>query len=238
MTERREGLAFRNPVKQEGWAMIYHVLTLDQNLSDGAFRLYVLLLKYARQSENCWPGRRRLAQDLDTTKRTVERRLAELVDRGLITREQRGLGRTAMTWIEDVEAVYAADSLSPDRFVEASPDKNDEALAPTDLSRKEETEEEADMKGDGGPATRQQHSLSLLTAFGVTQTVAEELARRCSLEDIEGWIDYTKRANGLHSPVAFVVSKLKAGEPAPVQQDKEDDHAVISKSWIEAGAQH
>ena len=30
-----------------------------------------------------------------------------------------------------------------------------------------------------------------------------------------GWIEYAKEANGLHNPIAFVVSKLQADEPVP-----------------------
>ena len=77
MAKERDGLAFRNPVKRKGWAQVYHVLTMDEELSDGAFRLYVLLLKYAQQRGGCWPGRERLARDLGTTTRTIDRRITD-----------------------------------------------------------------------------------------------------------------------------------------------------------------
>lgn len=218
-----EGLAFRNPVRQEGWAQVYHVLTLDQDLSDGAFRLYVLLLRYARRGENCWPGRDRLAQDLGKDTRTIERRLRELVGRGLITREQR-LNQTAMTWIEDVEDAYGS---VPVKNVEDVPGRDVEDLSPSEVSGKEEAEEETDMVGV--LTTEQGQSLSLLTDFGVTEGVARVLARDCDSQDVRGWIEYARRARGLHTPVAFVVSKLKAGEPVPARVDAQEDSGPANR---------
>ena len=231
MTEKRGGLAFRNPVKQQGWAMIYHVLTLDQDLSDGAFRLYVLLLMYARQADGCWPGRQRLSKDLGTSVPTVDRRLSELVKKGLITRQQR-LNRTAMTWIEDLEDVYASVPIKNDRDVLV---KNDRDMSLSKMIGKEKKEEETDMNDDGGLTTKQQQSLSLLTSFGVTQSVAEGLATDCDFEAVQGWIDYAQAADGLHSPVAFVVSKLKSGDPVPSPSETDDPDAQRKRylAWLQ-----
>ena len=231
MTEKRGGLAFRNPVKQQGWAMIYHVLTLDQDLSDGAFRLYVLLLMYARQADGCWPGRERLAKDLGASVPTVDRRLSELVKKGLITRQQR-LNRTAMTWIEDLEDVYASVPIKNDRDVLI---KNDRDMSLSKMIGKEETEEETDMKDDGVLTTTQQQSLSLLTSFGVTHSVAKNLATNCDLESVEGWIDYAQAADGLHSPIAFVVSKLSTGDPVPPAVEKNNPDAQRKRylQWLQ-----
>lgn len=103
--ENNEQLRFRRRIDQAGWARLSHALTLDHTLSDGAYRLYALLLKYARQASGCWPGVRRLAQDLGKTERTITNRLADLTNKGLVTRERR-FGRSSVTWIEDLEKVY------------------------------------------------------------------------------------------------------------------------------------
>ena len=110
-----EQLRFRRRIDQAGWARLSHALTLDHTLNDGAYRLYALLLKYARQASGCWPGVRRLAQDLGKTERTITNRLSELTNKGLVTRERR-FGRSSVTWIEDLEKVYA-DHL-PERLFE------------------------------------------------------------------------------------------------------------------------
>ena len=218
MAKERDSLAFRNPVKRKGWAQVYHVLTMDEELSDGAFRLYVLLLKYAQQRGGCWPGRERLARDLGTTTRTIDRRLAELIERGLITRVQR-VNQTAITWIEDLETVYADEGKEvPDKNVEDGevPDKNVEPMTSTNLSRKEHEEEQQDMV-DGGTTKDKAIKTTVLTAFGVARPVAVRLAHARKLEEIQGWIDYAKRAKGLHNPIGLVVSRLRDGVPVPDQ---------------------
>jgi hypothetical protein len=101
-----EQISYRRSVDQIGFAQVCHLVTLDEALSDGAVRLYMLLLKYAQDKGACWPGIERLARELNKSKRSVKRYLVELVERGLITREQRGNGKTTKTWIEDLEAVY------------------------------------------------------------------------------------------------------------------------------------
>jgi predicted transcriptional regulator len=225
MTERG-GLAFRNPVKQAGYAMVYHVVTLDTDLSDGSFRLYVLLLRYARQAERCWPGVDRLAQDLGRGRRTVKRYLGELTDSHLITREQRGLGQTAMTYIEDLEDVYSSAKNGT-----ASSANSDAALAVPNLAHKEETEEETGV-GDA-PTPQQNQVVALLTSFGVTRTVARYLSRDTNPEDVKAWIAYTEQQrNRLTSPIGFLVSKLQAGEEPPEQAIPEDDrHRYLE--WLE-----
>lgn len=219
MTEDKQGgLAFRNPVKRRGYAIVHHVLTLDQDLSDGSYRLYALLLKYARDSEGCWPGIKRLADDLGKSEQTIERRLGELVGRGLISRQQR-LNQTAMTYIEDLEDVY-----------EPVPLKNEEDvplifegdMSPSKMRGKEETEGETDKKGVVVSKQEQEQGLAILRSFGVSEPVARKLAGLRSLEDVQGWVAYTQsaRGKGIQEPQAFVVARLRDGEPAPEEPEE------------------
>ena len=223
--EDTERIRYRRQVDRVGIAQVCHLVTLDSELSDGTVRLYMLLLKYARDKDSCWPGVARLARDLNRGERTVKRHLAELTDRGLISREQRGLGRTAITWIEDLEEVYnpavskmallAVDNSSSAKNGTAGSAKSDTALAVPKMAHKEETEEETDVKGGGGLTKEQELALDRLTDFGVNRPVALRLARRCPLAQVEGWLDYAAHAKGLRDPVAFVVKMLRDGEPAP-----------------------
>lgn len=219
MTKQQEGLAFRNPIDQLGFARVCHIVTLDKDLSDGAYRLYVLLLKYARDAEGCWPGRKRLARDLGTSVSTVDRRLSELVKRELITREQR-LNRTAMTWIEDLRDVYDVDNSVPSKNDSDVPVKNGKDMSLAKVTGKQETEGETDMKGDGDPKHKQNQAFDALNGFGVSETVARRLAGERSLESVLGWIAYAKQAKGLHSPIAFVVARLQDGEEPPAIKEK------------------
>jgi Mn-dependent DtxR family transcriptional regulator len=67
-------------------------LESDQ-ISVGAKLTYAMLLKYAREMENCFPGQDRLAKDMGNGVRSVVRYIAELEKTGLVTVQRRGQGR-------------------------------------------------------------------------------------------------------------------------------------------------
>ena len=104
MPEQDEQIRFRNPIIQVGYAQMWHVITLDQSLSDGAYRLYALYIKYAQQKDACWPGRDMLAKLRGVSEATITRQNQELEKAGYITRERRP-GRVSITWIEDVSQI-------------------------------------------------------------------------------------------------------------------------------------
>jgi len=231
-SENSERIQYRRMVDQAGFARVCHLVTLDTELSDGAVRLYLLLLMYARDKDNCWPGVERLAQELDKTERTIERRLGELTNRGLITRQQR-LNISAMTWIEDLEEVYnpsltkmsgtAVDNSVSDKNVRDDPDKIVRDMSLTKMSDKQETEKETDMNGDGDLIKEQKQSHTLLAAFGVNGPVAQRLAQTCTLDQVEGWLEYAADAKNLRDPVAFAVKMLRDGEPVPERRKRPQD---------------
>lgn len=239
-----EGLAFRNPVDALGFGLVHHILTLDQEISDGAYRLYALLLKYARDTAGCWPGRKRLAEDLGKSVPTVERRLAELVKRGLITRQQR-LNQTAMTWIEDPRDVYADAVPIKNDGDEAAhpvpiknegdvPIKNDGDMSPSKMMGKQHAEGETNIMHDGDVVSKheKQQSIAALRSFGVAKAVAERLANRCHLRDTLGWIVYARRADGLRNPTGFVVSRLR--DEVPIPEEVEEELGLVM-AWVGDG---
>ena len=56
---------------------------------------------------------------------------------------------------------------------------------------------------------------ALLTELGVEPLSAKHLAAECNLHDIQGWVTYARSAKHLTNPPGLVVSRLKAGVPAP-----------------------
>lgn len=123
-------IRFRRQIEDAGYSVLYHVLTLDRGLSDQAFRLYSLLLKYAQQKSHAYPGVKRLAEDLGKSEVSVSRALAELKERGLISRQRR-FGTSTITWIEDPNQVYGdileqtCESVENDSTEGHDPIKND-----------------------------------------------------------------------------------------------------------------
>lgn len=227
-----EQIGYRRTIDQIGFARVCHLITLDTELSDGAVRLYMLLLKYAQDKSACWPGVERLARELNKSQRTIKRYLAALEKRGLITREQRGRGQTAKTWIEDLEAVYGqavpsmalhpVDNSSSDTDGTASSDKNGTAQAVTNLSPKEEQEEEQTDAADGW-TTMQRQSLTILKENGadVTRTVLS-VARRRSPDDVRGMIDAARHKPGLSNPIGWAIARLRDGASPPQLDDADD----------------
>lgn len=217
MTEEptRDELRFRRQVDAAGWAMMSHVLTLDQGLSDGAFRLYALLLKYARQEGGCWPGVARLAQDLGKDQATVKRRVAELESRGLITRERR-YGRSSLTWLEDLEPLYSG--LKNEPFEQPFEQRKN---APIEQRKNAPTEEEAEKKKHTASAdlTEQERSSfdRLAMVPRMDPMMARKLAKSCPPALVAGWVDHVLRAE-LDNPAGLVVARLLAGEPAPTDR--------------------
>ena len=99
--------------------------------------------------------------------------------------------------------------LNKDYEIAASPEIGPAASPETGLTK--ETKKE--RKSGGGV---QEHLYTLLIDFGVSESVAQKLAEEeLPEEQVEGWITYTKQATNLHSPVAFLVSKLQSGERVP-----------------------
>ena len=52
-----------------------------------------MLLKYARELDECFPGQDRLAQDIGTTRQSVNAYIKELRQAELISVERRGQGK-------------------------------------------------------------------------------------------------------------------------------------------------
>ena len=78
---------------QRGWTGVPNFILESKEISVGAKLTYAMLLKYARELDECFPGQKRLAQDMGNGVRSVRRWLHELEKVGLISIKQRGQGR-------------------------------------------------------------------------------------------------------------------------------------------------
>lgn len=84
---------------KQGFAQAPRPVLKAKGLSLKAKTLYVLLLDYAWQEDNCFPGQPRLAEDLDISVDTVQRALNELRQYKLVDWKQRGLNQTNVYYI-------------------------------------------------------------------------------------------------------------------------------------------
>ena len=78
---------------QRGWTGVPNFILESKEISIGAKLTYAMLLKYAREMDECFPGQDRLAKDMGNGTRSVVRYIAELEEVGLVTVQRRGQGR-------------------------------------------------------------------------------------------------------------------------------------------------
>ena len=78
---------------RRGWTGVPNFILENDQISVGAKLTYAMLLKYAREMDECFPGQDRLAKDMGNGVRSVVRYIAELEEVGLVTVQRRGQGR-------------------------------------------------------------------------------------------------------------------------------------------------
>ena len=77
---------------QRGWTGVPNFILESNKISLGAKLTYAMLLKSNWGDDACFPGQKRLSQDLGCGVRSVVRYIAELEKVGLITVQRRGQG--------------------------------------------------------------------------------------------------------------------------------------------------
>jgi predicted transcriptional regulator len=82
-----------DPVSAGGFTQVPNLL-LKSSLSANAKVVYAQLLSYAWTNDRCYPGQERMADDLGSTKSTVNRAIIELQETGWLEVERRGQGKT------------------------------------------------------------------------------------------------------------------------------------------------
>jgi biotin operon repressor len=78
---------------QRGWTGVPNFILESEKISIGAKLTYAMLLKYARELDECFPRQDRLAADMGTARTSVNAYIKELREVGLITVQRRGQGR-------------------------------------------------------------------------------------------------------------------------------------------------
>ena len=78
---------------QRGWTGVPNFILESKHISVGAKLTYAMLLKYAREEDECFPGQDRLAKDMGCGLRSITRYLPELEEVELISIQRRGQGR-------------------------------------------------------------------------------------------------------------------------------------------------
>ncbi len=77
-----------------GFTQVPNFLLRSAALSAGDKITFAMLLSYAWQNDFCFPGQRRLAEDLGLDERSVRRHLTALAANNLLLIRRRGQGKT------------------------------------------------------------------------------------------------------------------------------------------------
>lgn len=123
-------LIIRDRTLKNGFTPVPNAVLESKSLSLGAKVVYALLLKYAWQSGEAFPGQGRLAESTGCTERTIRTYLTELKSAGLISWRRRGLTKTNIYYINDLREFLDRKSAS------GQEGKNPERINNTPLDRK------------------------------------------------------------------------------------------------------
>lgn len=114
-------LVILDPTLKRGFTAIPNAVLFAGGLSMAAKCLYFILLSFAWQENECFPGQQRLAEKAGCTDRTVRKYLDELKEYGLISWVQRGLNQTNVYYIHNLEDLEALSD--KDRKERSGPDR-------------------------------------------------------------------------------------------------------------------
>jgi len=99
-------LVFDDENLRAGFAQAPNVVLRNPLLSSNSVRLYILLLSYAWDKDECYPGQKTLAEQMGCKHATITRTLAELKKHKLITWERQGLGKSNIYHIRKLSDGY------------------------------------------------------------------------------------------------------------------------------------
>ncbi len=90
----KDTIIVEDEVLSEGFTQVPNILLKRVDLSHGAKIAYAMLLSYAWGKDRCFPGQDVLARDMGVERKAVIRYLKELKDKGIVTVQRRGMGKT------------------------------------------------------------------------------------------------------------------------------------------------
>lgn len=81
-------------ITTRGYTLVPNFLLNSTTISSGAKLTYVMLLKYAWEKDFCFPGQKKLSEDMGVSERYAHGCIKELEKATLISVKRRGQGRS------------------------------------------------------------------------------------------------------------------------------------------------
>jgi len=104
--EKQRTLIFQDENLRHGFAQVPNVVLRDPSLSGNEKMLFALLLSYAWQNEECFPGQDTLAHDMGLKPRAIRQLLVKLKAKRLIGWKRQGLGKVNIYHINRLSDAY------------------------------------------------------------------------------------------------------------------------------------
>ena len=99
-------LVFEDKNIRKGFAQVPNVVLRDSSLSGNEKTLYALLLSYAWQDKECFPGQEKLAENMGLSRVSINQMLGKLKTRKLIRIKRQGLGKVNIYHIRRLLDAY------------------------------------------------------------------------------------------------------------------------------------
>lgn len=106
VSSQEKTLIIKDENIRQGFAQVPNIVLRDSSLSGNEKTLYALLLSYAWQDAECFPGQERLAKNMGLTSRSIRQLLSELRGHHLIGWKRQGLGKVNLYHINRLTDAY------------------------------------------------------------------------------------------------------------------------------------
>jgi len=94
LLERNIKIIGADPLTQRGFTQVPNAILKSNQVTAGAKLTYAMLLSYAMNKDQCFPGQERLSEDMGVSRQTVNGYIKELEKKGFIKKTRRGLGKS------------------------------------------------------------------------------------------------------------------------------------------------
>ena len=94
LIQRNIKLIGADPLTQRGFTQVPNAILKTKEISAGAKLTYAMLLSYAMNKDECFPGQDRLGDDMGISRQTVNGYIRELDTKGFIKIIRQGQGKS------------------------------------------------------------------------------------------------------------------------------------------------
>lgn len=227
-----EALSYDPELGPDYFIQIPQTILKDTKLSNGAFRLYCILLSYCRQRPTAWPGQDTLASDLGVKSvRQVQNLLSELRFIGLIDWQQNG---QASNRYHVFKAPLKQRASADTKNISPADTKNISPLDTKLISPESHSYEQHEVEQHQPKSGIVVDIIDNLTGQGFNPRTAERLAKvmernNQDLTFLQKWLAYLETDPTIKRPLGFLRVMIEENQRAPISDSDRQETAAKLK---------